>query len=172
MRLRIKINMADVIIDLNPASKATTSKGCQRIETLLKGLEIEFRREFTFRKCKDLRVLPFDFMIIVNGSVAVIEYDGRQHFEIVPRFHGSNVEKAQEKLTKQHNHDLIKNKYTQTHNISLLRIAYAEDDIIEKLVTDFITNVKKYPSTRTDLFSNPTLYTQPYGPADSGCLLM
>ena len=153
--------------------KDAGSKGVQKIEQLLKGLEIEYRREFTFKKCKDVRCLPFDFMIIVNGMVSVIEYDGKQHFEVVSRFHGSNSEQANLKLIKQKKHDIIKNKYTHDSNISLLRISYQEDEIIEKIIFDFIARLKssRVP-TRVDLFSNVALYNNPYGQSETACVVM
>lgn len=151
----------------------TKSKGVKRIMALLDGLGVDYRLEFTFRNCKDIRCLPFDIMVIVNGLVAVIEYDGKQHFELVSRFHGSDTRKAKEKLDKQRLHDLMKNRYCRDHHISLLRISYQEDDNIEKWVTEFITSLTKQSApTPITIFSNHTLYSTPYGIEESWCQIM
>ena len=145
------------------------SKGVQRIETLLKGLDLDdFSREKRFTACKDSRTLPFDFIIIVNGRIGLIEYDGAQHFQMVPRFHAS-----EEDFVRQQNHDIIKNRFTRDRNISLCRISYLEDAQIEKHVTEFVTalrTVKK--NTRIVIFSNSNLYCYPYGHEKKSCAIM
>lgn len=144
------------------------SKGERMLQESLDQLKIENRTQYTFQGCKDKRCLPYDFMIMVDGRVGVIEYDGRAHFEIVKQFHGSDPEISLSKFQKQQNHDLIKNRYTRDNNISLLRISYKEDDEILKWLTDFIHKMKS-TSKRVDLFSNPELYNDPY--QDPGCII-
>lgn len=140
------------------------SNGEKLIEQILHREKIDFRTQFTFHQCKDRNRLPFDFMIIVNGRCAIIEFDGRQHFEVVPRFHGHDPVKAQAKLKVQQYHDIVKNIYTRDQSISLLRISYREEKEIEIYLLRFI-HLLKTTNKRITLFSNSSLesYAHPYG---------
>ena len=35
---------------------------------------------YTFEECRDKAKLPFDFLIVKNNKIGIIEFDGRQHF--------------------------------------------------------------------------------------------
>ena len=149
------------------------SKGEDRIDKLLKGMDIIYESQKSFTQCKDKRCLPFDFMIVVNGRVAVIEYDGRQHFEIVKEFHKGDPIDSKEAFDKGHRHDITKNMFTIKYNISLLRISHKEDEHIEKWVVDFIEALRK-SNKRVEMFSNLILYSEPYGHHSDkdACLIM
>ena len=140
------------------------SKGAIAIENILKREKIDYRAEFTFQDCKDRNCLPFDFIIFINGRYAVVEFDGRQHFEMTPCFDGTNPVKAQESFGVRQYHDLIKNIYTRDNNISLLRISYREEKEIETYLIQFI-NALKTTSKPITIFSNSQheSYVYPYG---------
>ena len=57
-----------------------------------------------------------------------IEYDGRQHFEIVKKFGGL------EGFIDTKIRDTIKNTYCKKNNIKLIRIPYWDFDNIEKIL--------------------------------------
>ena len=65
-------------------TKCNISKGEMLIESLLKKNNIIFETQHTFDDCKFKRVLLFDFYLPKQNIL--IEYDGRQHFEIVKAF--------------------------------------------------------------------------------------
>lgn len=100
------------------------SKGEKLIAEILEKKQIKFIRQKKFDKCKNKRLLPFDFYIKAHNLC--IEYDGIQHYEPIDRFGGIYEFK---KLNK---NDIIKTKYCVDNNINLLRISY-KDNIIEKL---------------------------------------
>src|ERR1019366_2763364 len=110
----------------NKKREDNMSEGVRRIYTLLRGLDILCHMEVRYHQCSDIKPLPFDFLIVVNGRVGLIEYDGRQHFELVPTFHKN----GEEDLKKQKEHDVIKNRFCRAKQISLLRIAHTEDKYI------------------------------------------
>lgn len=143
------------------------SKGECTIQEALDQLKIENRSQFTFKDCRDKRCLPFDFMIIVDGRVGLIEYDGINHFQIVKKFHGADPDKALIKFNKQKNHDLIKNRFARDSNISLLRISYKEDSEILKWLSEYTYKMKS--GKRIEMFSNSDLYSDPY--QDGGCII-
>jgi hypothetical protein len=148
------------------------SKGIQRIILKLRELKIPSTTEAKFDLCRDERELPFDIIIFVNGKAGIIEYDGKQHFEIIEYFHNRNGDSAHA-LRKGQTHDIIKNKFARDNNFSLMRISYIDDDKIETLVQQYVTSMKNssYPVI---IFSNPIHYKLPYGIEESqgGCLIM
>ena len=81
----------------------------------------------TFKNCKYNKLLRFDIYIIPGiiwnkhyGWIKewLIEYDGRQHFEINKHF-GNLIG-----FITRARHDAIKNKYAKDNNIPLIRIPY------------------------------------------------
>ena len=93
------------------------SKYENKIMELLKAAKLSFYREKTF---KDLKkgLFRFDFYIWnLNGTPAIIEVDGEQHFK--PIYGRQAFLKGQE-------HDRQKNSYCLANNIPLYRIPYWE----------------------------------------------
>jgi len=105
------------------------SLGERKLSFILKNMSINFIREMKFENCKNKHRLPFDFYL--PDYKILIEYDGKQHFEIV-NFYGSSIEKAKKNFIKIKNNDKIKNEYCKTNNIPLIRISYK------------IKNIEKY----------------------------
>ena len=96
--------------------KCNFSKGEYNISKWLSSHNIEYIPQKSFDDCRNINPLPFDFYIPSKNSC--IEYDGRQHFEIVDIFGG---EEAYLETVKR---DQIKNEYCKQNNIPLLRIPY------------------------------------------------
>ena len=95
------------------------STGEKKISYILKNMNIIFKKEYKFKKCKNKRELPFDFYL--PDYNICIEFDGKQHFE-VNEFFGGIINFN--KLVK---NDNIKNEYCKNNNIRLIRIRYDED---------------------------------------------
>lgn len=110
----------------NGCPNCTTSRGENRIKEWLKSHNIVYECQHIFKKCKDKRVLPFDFYLPHEN--VVIEYDGIQHFKISEFFGGID---SFEKLKL---HDEIKTEYCKSHGIRLLRIPYLDYDNIETIL--------------------------------------
>lgn len=105
------------------------SNGEQIINGYLSRFKIKFCNQFIFKDCKHRRPLRFDFGISNDKKevVALIEYDGIQHFKSKDFFGG------EEALAITQLRDQIKNQYCKDNNIPLLRIRY-DEDIEEKLI--------------------------------------
>lgn len=144
------------------------SKGERTIESILKKNKIDYKMQHSFEECRDRRSLPFDFLVLVRGRYGVIEYDGRQHFEVVDRFHAAGGKSGEEEFQRQKLHDITKNCYCRDNNISMLRIPYKDDANIEGLVLAFIQRMRTN-SKRVEMFSRPEMYSNPYG--SSWCVL-
>jgi hypothetical protein len=147
-------------------SGRSTRKESIPVHNIRKYLEkkgIEYRQEVTFTKCRNKKVLPFDFQIIINGRIGLIEYDGEQHFHIVSRFH-RNDEQSKERFEQGVYHDKIKTRYAYDNSISLLRISYREQNQIEpwidKFVSSFHTKYLIVAPGPIYLFTNKELYRE------------
>lgn len=113
------------------------SKGEKIINITLEKLGIWHSSQHRFKSCKNKNSLPFDFVIKTHDKIAVIEYNGEQHY--VPVF-GSNPIKSFQRTKK---NDWIKKKWCQDNNIPLLEIFYWEMGEIEKLVVEFVETMNK-----------------------------
>ena len=94
------------------------SKGEREIRVILEDYKIKHIQQYVFSGCRDKYPLPFDFYL--PELDICIEYDGRQHFEIIDRWGGVNG------LIDQEKKDNIKNKFCLENKIKLIRISYKE----------------------------------------------
>jgi len=110
------------------------SKGERIICDTLKLLNIDFKRQFKIKECKNKRSLPFDFAILKNNTLLkLIEYQGEQHYKLM-RFTDSKIILEKTKMR-----DKIKFDFCSQNNIPLLVIPYWTSnltDFVEKFVTD------------------------------------
>lgn len=111
------------------------SKGESSISKYLESKGIMYCREYKISECRNKLPLPFDFMFEVNGSIALIEFNGLQHYKSVEYFGG--VERF-EQIRKC---DLIKIKYCKTNKIPLLVIKYNQINKTDKLISEFIESI-------------------------------
>ena len=104
---------------------APFSKGEKRISDILQSSNINFKKEYVFRKCvnpKTNTVLRFDFYL--PDYNCCIEYDGIQHFEETTWRH--------ESLDAVQYRDSIKNQYCESNNIKLIRVPYGDYDKLDE----------------------------------------
>jgi hypothetical protein len=85
-----------------------SSKGEQKIASILKSMKIKYCTEKTFEDLKDKILLRFDFYLPEYNLL--IEYDGHHHFKPV-RFNGISEEVAEENFKNQKIRDKMKNEY-------------------------------------------------------------
>lgn len=118
-----------------------TSCGCRRmssreqlIENILIRENVSYRKQYSIPECKDKQVLLFDFALFDGEKMsALIEYDGRQHFEAI-EFYGGKVQ-----FDKTVRRDDIKNQYCIENGINLYRLPYTmTDEEIESKITSII----------------------------------
>jgi len=114
------------------------SKNNKILSDVLVEQNIPHKQEY-FVKVDDNNYFRFD--VFLETLNAAIEYDGEQHFKPVD-FAGKGEEYAKEQLKITQQRDEIKNKYCKDNDITLLRIPYWEKDNIEKLVIQFINELK------------------------------
>ena len=117
--------------------KCKESKGEKRINNFLKLENINYKREYRIKDCKNKRPLPFDFAVFnkQNKLIGLIEYNGIQHYIIGQQFGRKNPNKKFKSIQK---HDTIKVNYCKQNNTPLLIIPYTEFNNIENLVVSQI----------------------------------
>lgn len=108
------------------------SRGEREISNYLIKHNIDYIPQYTFDKCKNKKVLPFDFYL--SEYNACIEYDGEQHYRPIEHFGGEDG------FLQRKNNDSIKTAYCDLNNIQLLRIKY--DQNVEIELDNFFNNTK------------------------------
>lgn len=112
--------------------KCASSKGEGEIRDYLTSMNIDFKEQYKFERCKNERPLPFDFAIFENDNlVMLIEYDGIQHFKASEGWGGI------EKFNRTKQNDNIKNNFCQQNKIRLLRIKYTDFKRIESVLENY-----------------------------------
>ena len=99
--------------------KCNFSKGELFIDNFLKEKNILYYSQYSFKECRDILPLPFDFYL--PDYNLCIEFDGIQHFEEVKYWGGIDY------LNDVKKKDIIKNIYCSKNNIDLMRIKYNEN---------------------------------------------
>lgn len=102
-----------------------TSKGEKVIRLFLVNNNINFSHQHRFPDCKDKRPLPFDFYL--PDLNMCIEFNGRQHYEIIKNWGGIEGFEDQQKKDK------IKTEYCVKNNIKLITIKH-DEQILSKLL--------------------------------------
>jgi hypothetical protein len=104
------------------------SKGELLISKFLLSKNIDFRKQFTFKDCKNINPLPFDFAAFKEGQLwFLIEFDGEQHF--------GKGGYANETIKER---DIIKNNYCSYFGIPFLRIPYTKINSINFILEQFL----------------------------------
>lgn len=123
-----------------PICSNAISDGEEKIADLLTNHTIDFQKEYTIPACKNEEPLPFDFAIFNEGGlVLLIEYQGKQHYEVIDYFDG------QEGFEQRQKHDKIKHDYCKRNDIPLLEIPYTDKDRIPEILTREILNKELKP---------------------------
>lgn len=116
------------------------SKGEKRVAKYLDELNLLYKRQQKFKKCKCKRMLPFDFIVKIEEKKGfLIEYQGQQHYEITR--YRSKTTCSVKRLKNIQKRDQIKKEFCEKNNIPLLIIPYWDYDKIEELIDEFIKNL-------------------------------
>ena len=112
----------------------TCSAGEYQVMKTLDEMNIEYQYDTSYEVKSNKSWLRWDFIVDTGGELddpIFIEYDGKQHFEVVKHFGG------EKKFIKQQKHDKIKNDYCEENGYLLLRIPYNQYENIHSLVVSF-----------------------------------
>jgi len=115
------------------------SKGEKEIENILKKKRTKFQRQYSSASCKNKIRLRFDFIIWHKSKMALIEYQGEQHYTPM-MFGGSGDAKKRFAIVKKR--DKIKRQWCKKNNIPLLEIPYWDFDKIKSYINDFVKHIK------------------------------
>ena len=111
------------------------SYGEKYIKEYLDNNHIKYEPQKTFDDLKDKLYLSYDFYLPEYKTL--IEYQGKQHYELVS-FSKNNI--VYSDLKKQQYHDKLKREYAQNNGYKLLEIPYTIDNFnkISKVLNDYI----------------------------------
>ena len=113
-----------------PICNENPSKGEKKIESFLSENDVKFVKQKTFKDCKYINVLRFDFYLPEHNLI--IEFDGRQHYNPVDFFGGKEgFEEGQIR-------DNIKNQYCKDNDIKLIRIPYYDFTNIDTILKNIL----------------------------------
>jgi hypothetical protein len=117
--------------------KCRMPKGEQKIQKVLKDLNIQFEAQYSFPDCKYKNSLPFDFLLFKGGNKFLIEFNGEQHYRSVS-FGGLNDNNADGTFEEVKIRDKIKKDYATINGIPLLVVKYDETDRISDKIKEFL----------------------------------
>jgi len=104
---------------------------------------LPFKREAKFKKCKNQKELPFDFIVkLPNGKGILIEYQGVQHYKPIRRSRSWTKKKALYKFKEIQERDKIKSEWAKKNKIPLLVIPYWEYENIPSFIGEFLGTLK------------------------------
>ncbi len=114
--------------------KFDRSKGEKMISKWLKKHKLHFKSEYSFPNLKAIKRLRYDFAILDDNDnvLALIEFQGDQHFHPVPRWGGLHGHLSTAK------HDQIKALYARRNNIPLFYITESEQNKIYPMLEQLI----------------------------------
>jgi hypothetical protein len=109
------------------------SLGEEEIMKWLESHKFTFAKEYTIPDfiTDKKRNFRFDYAVFDSGNrvKALIEYQGRQHYEVVDWFGGKDC------FRRQKVSDELKKRYCKQHKIPLIEIPYTEKKNIDKILT-------------------------------------
>ena len=109
-----------------------SSKGEILVSQILKDLNIQYISQYTLKHKINNKKVIVDFVIKVNNTYAIIEYNGIQHYQSVIHFGGEEIFK-QQVIRDNGLRELCKQ-----YDVPLLEISYQNPpDEVNTLVTDF-----------------------------------
>lgn len=107
------------------------SEGEKLVEDILESNNYNFKEQVSFKDCKNKHPLPFDFGVYndKNELVALIEYQGIQHYKPIDFFGG------EEEFIERQKRDGIKKNYCRDINTPLIEIHCS---LTDEEVSDFL----------------------------------
>jgi hypothetical protein len=115
--------------------KCRESKGETKVRMYLENAGITYKYNHRFSTCRNVKPLPFDFVIWHNGKLFLVEYQGKQHYVPVPQWHGDAAQDEFEKVVER---DRIKEEWCKQRNIPLLKIPYWKSKDLHNMMDTFL----------------------------------
>jgi len=112
--------------------RCVSSKGEKMIDHALTRWGIRYEAERRFRACQDKKPLPFDFFI--PKWKILIEYQGQQHYEIIP----SGFFGGQKELAELQRRDTIKRAFAEKYDYTLIEIPYTIENVSGYLLAELM----------------------------------
>lgn len=131
----------DHTVNKQGCSKCNNSIGEDATKLQLSKLNIQFNQQAKFATCKDKLCLPFDFD--VPDYNLLIEFDGKQHFQLQEHFGEKNFKSCK-------SHDSIKDNWCLTNGKFLLRISHKDIDNIEDIIKSALNKIKTFSAEEPD----------------------
>jgi hypothetical protein len=128
---------ASVHLSGSGCQKCRLSKGEQKVQKVLKELDVQFEQQYSFPDCRYVNPLPFDFLIRIGENQFLIEFHGEQHYRPV-KFGGIFDNNSDDTFQKGKERDKIKKSYALENGIPLLIIKYDETNRILGLIKEFL----------------------------------
>lgn len=97
------------------------------------GFKDDYIFQYSFKDCKDVNPLPFDFYI--PSKNLLIEYQGEQHYFPCKKFGGYKT------FLKQKHHDWLKRKYCINNKLNLLTIPYWDNKIVNNILKENLNGI-------------------------------
>lgn len=115
-----KIILGDSLYNGTISCGCINSKGERDIANYLREKKIPFKIQYTFPGLVGQYLLKFDFAVFDNNDnlIALIEYQGEQHYGPVDFFGGTS------KFKKQQEYDKRKRSFCKDNNINLIEVPY------------------------------------------------
>jgi hypothetical protein len=109
------------------------SKGEVAIRNYLTNNNIKFIPQYSKQECRNYGRLYFDFAIIIENKILIVEFNGIQHYKEVKYFGGLS------RLKRYNENDRIKKEYCFNNNIPMLTIKYNELSKIDEILDNYIS---------------------------------
>ena len=110
-----------------------TSSGEKLIKKYLEDNDVSYIPQYSISECRYSHPLRFDFALLNNGQpYAMLEYNGKQHYEPVEFFGG------EEEFLVRQKRDEIKRKYCRKNNIIFKELKY---DLSPEQIKEEIANI-------------------------------
>jgi predicted nucleic-acid-binding Zn-ribbon protein len=122
---------------------SSKSNGEKLISKFLKTNKIIFTMGYKIPECKNINPLPFDFAIFKDKKlIALIEFDGVQHFKPVKAFGGETS------FHRQKINDEKKTEFCKSNNIPLCRISYKQIRNMHAKLSTFLFQIDALPASK------------------------
>jgi hypothetical protein len=128
---------ASVHLNGSGCQKCRLSKGEQKIQKVLKALNVQFEQQYSFPDCRYINPLPFDFLVRIRENKFLIEFNGEQHYRPV-KFGGLDDNTADDAFAKVKKRDEVKKDYAIKNGIPLLIIKYDETNRLLELIKQLL----------------------------------
>lgn len=123
----------------NGCPMCTASSGELLVASILRRKRIKYVAEATFKECRHIKPLHFDFAMYIKGKLGLIEYHGGQHFKSVPLW-----DDVGGGLALRIKRDRIKERYAAKKRIPFLILTYADSAReVSRKISSFIKQLKQ-----------------------------